>query len=75
MKWTNERPSERGGGGDTARISAARLGGISRIDFACSSLSSSRQTRPVTIAVVVAIAGMIVPAICFVRWRSASLIV
>jgi hypothetical protein len=35
-------------------------------------LSSSMPTRPVTSAVVVAIAGMIFPAICFVRYRSAG---
>jgi len=34
-------------------------------------LYSSRHTRPVTSAVVVAMAGMILPAICFVEWRSA----
>jgi hypothetical protein len=38
------------------------------------SLISSKQTRPVTSAVVVAIAGMILPAICLVRSASASAI-
>lgn len=37
-------------------------------------LRSSRQTRPVTRDVVVAIAGIILPAICLVLWRSAGLI-
>jgi hypothetical protein len=36
-------------------------------------LYSSRQTRPTTRDVVVAIAGMIFPAICLVVWRSAGL--
>jgi len=37
-------------------------------------LYSSKQTRPTISEVVVAIAGMIFPAICFVVWRSAGLI-
>lgn len=36
-------------------------------------LYSSRQTRPVTSAVVVAMAGMIFPAICRVRCMSACM--
>lgn len=35
-------------------------------------LYSSRQTRPTTSEVVVAIAGMILPAICFVVCLSAG---
>src|ERR1700761_5790607 len=36
----------------------------------CLALYNSRQTNPVTRAVVVAIAGIILPAICLVAWRS-----
>ena len=42
------------------------------IDAGWAHLSSSMPTKPVTSAVVVAIAGMIFPAICFVRYRSAG---
>ena len=35
-------------------------------------LYNSKHTKPVTSDVVVAMAGMILPAICFVVWRSAG---
>lgn len=54
-----------GNGSDMANTGRARLRKLFRCassPLPCSSLYSSRHTRPVTVAVVVAIAGIILPA-------------
>ena len=51
-----------------ARLQKAFLKSSIFFDSNWTSLSSSRQTNPVTIAVVVAIAGMILPAMPLVLW-------
>ena len=50
----------------SAKLQKAFLNASSGLPVSVS-LISSKQTKPVTIAVVVAMAGMILPAICFVR--------